>query len=113
MEGLGKIYCSLGLEDKRRIQVRSLCAVSRVHSLPGEEEKEAGVTQKSPGTAVFVTPCCVPTCTQRKGERQEHCEELRANSECFKPLPVNKRLLIWGVSPFLHCFVALQSAGSP
>lgn len=51
MEGLGKTYCSPGLEDKRSVQVRSWCAVSRVSSLPGEEEEGADVTQESPGTA--------------------------------------------------------------
>lgn len=113
MEGLGKIYCSPGLEDKGSVQVRSLCAGSRVNSLPGEEEEEADVTQKSPGPAVFITLCCVPACTQRKGERQGHCQELRANSECFKPLPVNERFLILDVSLSLHCFLTWLSAGSP
>lgn len=58
MQGLGKIYSSLGLEDKISIQVRSLCAVSRMNSLPSEEEKEAGDPEKS-WHSCFLQPLAV------------------------------------------------------
>lgn len=95
MEALGKIHCSL--------VIKSLCAVSRVNSLPDEEEKEADVTQKSPGTAVFITPCCFLPVPREKVRGK--CDV--RSSESFKPLPVSERLLMLDVSLFLHCFVPL------